>query len=178
MKDMSLHILDISENSIEAGASRVEIEIREDTAHDRFTLLVRDNGRGVDPGKKDRDLFYTSKKGKRFGLGIPLLRQAAEECDGEFSIAPGQEGGTVLSAAFRRSHIDMKPLGDVGATVSTLVAGHPEVDYLLLYEMDGAAYRFDTTKLRAELEELPLNVPAVLQYIECEVNEGIRRTHG
>jgi hypothetical protein len=178
MKDMSLHILDIAENSIDAGATRVEMEINEDTKKDRFTLRVSDNGRGIEADKKEGDRFFTSKTGKRFGLGIPLLRQAAEECEGEFSVSPGREGGTVLAAGFRRGHMDMKPLGDVGATVSALVAGHPEVDYSLVYEFDGASYRLDTAALRAELDGLPLNVPQVLQYIKQVVNEGIRRAHG
>jgi hypothetical protein len=178
MRDMSLHILDIAENSINAGASRIEISIEEDEAVDKLAIEVEDNGRGIDLSKKESDQFFTSKAGKRFGLGIPLLKQSAEECEGGFELGPRPGGGTRLRAWFRRSHVDRKPLGDVGATVSTLLAGHPEIDYMVLYRHDGYTYRFDTSELRKELDGLPLNVPQVLQYVSEDVNEGIRRTHG
>lgn len=179
MKDMSLHILDIAENSIEAGATRVEISLRHDIGADRFVLRVEDDGRGVETEKKETDRFYTSKGDKRFGLGIPLLAQAARECNGEFSLDRKKAGrGTVLTAVFQRSHIDMKPLGDVGATLATLLAGHPEVDYVLDYEVDGSSFRLDTGDIRKELEGLPLNFPSVLQYVQEQVTEGIRRTNG
>lgn len=176
---MSLHILDIAENSIAAGATRVEISLRQDIGADRFVLRVEDDGRGIELQRKETDRFYTSKEGKRFGLGIPLLAQAARECNGEFAIDRGKAGrGTVLTAAFQRSHIDMKPLGDLGATLATLLAGHPEVDYVLEYEVDGTSYRLDTGDIRKELEGLPLNFPSVLQYVREQVTEGIRRANG
>ncbi len=178
MRDMSLHILDIAENSINAGASRVEITIEDDENADSFTLQVDDNGKGLPGEEKQRDPYYTSKQGKRFGLGIPLLRQAAQACEGGMELGPRDGGGTRLRAWFRRSHIDLKPLGDVGASVSTLLAGHPEIDYMVMYRHDGYTYRFDTVELRKELDGLPLNVPQVLEYVSQDVNEGIRRTHG
>jgi hypothetical protein len=178
MRDMSLHILDIAENSINAGASRVEISIEEDEEDDTLVIKVEDNGKGIDRSMKESDPFFTSKQGKRFGLGIPLMRQTAEECGGGLELGLREGGGTTLKAWFRRSHIDMKPMGDMGSTFATLLAGHPEIDYMLLYRRDGYTYRMDTTELRKELDDLPLNVPQVLQYVEQDVNEGIRRTHG
>jgi anti-sigma regulatory factor (Ser/Thr protein kinase) len=178
MRDMSLHILDIAENSINAGASRIEITIEQDETADEMSIAVDDNGKGIDTEKKECDPYFTSKEGKRFGLGIPLLRQAAEECGGGFELGPRADGGTRLRVWFKRSHPDLKPLGDIGATVSTLLAGHPEIDYMVLYRHDGYTYRFDTTELRNELDGLALNVPQVLQYVSQDVNEGIRRTHG
>jgi hypothetical protein len=177
MEDMSLHILDIAENSIEAGATAVKIGIREDTAEDMFVLTVDDNGRGVEEEtvEKTLDPFFTSKTGKKCGLGIPLLAQAARECGGDFSITTGKGKGMRVVARFQRSHIDMKPMGDVGATMATLICGHPEVAYSLTYESDGRAFSLGSEELARELDGVPLHMPAVYQYVKDDINEGIRR---
>jgi len=178
MRELSMHILDIAENSINAEARRVEIFIGEDMDSDTLTIGVRDDGKGMDLGRKEANPYYTSKECKRFGLGIPLFRQAAEQCDGDFKVEPREGGGTSVTARFRLSHIDLKPMGDVAGTMSTLVAGHPEVDYELLYEKNGYRFKLDTAELRAEIDGLPLNTPEVLIYIKQEVSEGLRRTNG
>jgi hypothetical protein len=178
MRDISLHLLDVAENSLNAGAGRVEIEIREDLKLDRFILKIVDDGKGFDLDKKKEDPFFTGKKGKRFGLGLPLLEQAARECEGGLRVAPREGGGTVVEAHFKRSHIDMKPLGDVGSTIASLAAGHPEADYVFRYAVDGASYVLDTAHLRREIEGLPLGHPAVIGFIKDDVNDGIRRVRG
>ena len=134
MQDISLHILDIAENSIAAEASRIEITVVEDRGQDLLTVEIRDNGRGMDEEtvKKALDPFYTSKPGKRVGLGIPLLAQAAREGGGSFHIESEPDGGTGLIARFVLSHPDRKPLGDVDGTVHMLQLTHPEIE--LAYE--------------------------------------------
>lgn len=176
MEDLSLHILDIAENSIDAGAGRIEIKITDYMSKDRFMLEIKDNGRGMgeDTMKKIRDPFFTTKTVRRFGLGIPLLMQSAEECGGRFSIVSEQGRGTVVSAEFRRSHIDRKPLGDVGSTMMVLVGGHPEIDFSLVYERDGFSYRFDTAELKRELDGVSINLPEVLKLIREDINEALR----
>lgn len=171
-----MHILDIAENSITAGAKRIEVAVAEDSANDTFTVRVEDDGRGIDMEKKSNDPYYTTKeKKKKFGLGIPFLRQAAEMCDGSFNIGPRSQGGTSVTAKFRLSHIDRMPLGDIGATMSALVCGNPDADFAFAYDKDGHAYRFDTAELRRELDGLPLSTPQVLKYIKDELNDAIRR---
>ena len=129
MQDISLHILDIAENSIAAEASKIEIVIIEDTIADLLTVEIKDNGRGMDEEtvKRALDPFYTSKTGKRVGLGIPLLAQAAREGGGSFDIESVPDGGTGLIARFVLSHPDRKPLGDVDGTVQMLQITHPEI---------------------------------------------------
>lgn len=178
MRDLSLHVLDIAENSINASATLVEITIIEDTWLDRLTLRVEDNGVGIDLMKKTEDMHYTSKRGKRFGFGIPLLRQSAEECHGHLIIGRREGGGTTLRADFRLGHIDLKPMGDMGATMAVLVGGHPELDYVFRFRRDTYDFVLDTRELRKELDGLPLSVPQVLSYINQEVNDGIRRANG
>ena len=129
MQDISLHILDIAENSIAAEASRIDITIIRDTKQDVLTVEIRDNGRGMDEETLGRalDPFYTSKSGKRVGLGIPLLSQAAREGGGNFDIESELDGGTRLIATFILSHPDRKPLGDVDGTVQMLKLTHPDI---------------------------------------------------
>ena len=171
-----MHIADIAENSIDAGATRVEITLKEDSRADRLFLMIQDNGHGMDEEilKKVYDPFFTlKKKGKRFGLGIPLLAQAASQCDGNFSINSAVGRGTDIVAEFRLSHIDRQPLGDIGATMAALIGGHPEIDYKLHYEKDGISYSLDTEKLKAELDEVPINTPGLLKLIKEDINEAI-----
>jgi anti-sigma regulatory factor (Ser/Thr protein kinase) len=178
MRDISLHLLDIAENSVNAGATKVRIKIKEDLKEDKFILMIVDDGKGFDMKKKDSDPFFTKKKGKKFGLGIPFLKQAVRECEGRLSIESAEGGGTKLTAEFRRSHIDMKPLGDMGSTISTLVGSYPEMEYAFVYEFDGDSYSMDTGMLKDELEGLPLNNPTVLRFIKDDINDGIRRIRG
>ena len=131
MQDISLHLLDIAENSINAAASRIDIKIVEDLKRDLLTVEIRDNGQGMDEETVRRalDPFYTSKPGKRVGLGIPLLAQAAREGGGSFTIKSEPDGGTSLIARFTLSHPDRKPLGDVDGTVHMLRLTHPEITF-------------------------------------------------
>lgn len=180
MEDLSLHILDIAENSLAAGANRIEIYITEDASEDLLILKVRDNGRGMDDEilKMVSDPFFTTKAVRRVGLGIPLLKQAAEECGGELTIHSEKGKGTIITAKFKLSHIDLKPMGDIGATIMVLIAGNPDVDIVLEYNNEGQIYRFDTLELRADLEVMPINLPAILNIIKEDINEGIRNIKG
>lgn len=178
MLELALHILDIAENSVRADARHVLIEITDSQADDRLVIRIRDDGCGIDLGCKADDPYFTSKEGKRFGLGIPLLRQAAELCEGFMEIGPLPEGGTEVRVEFRRSHIDLMPLGDLGSTVAVLVGGHPDVDFEFVMVRDRRLYSFTTAKLREELEGVPLNVPQVLEYIRQEIQEASRRPYG
>jgi signal transduction histidine kinase len=129
VQDISLHILDIAENSITAGATRIEISVTKDTQHEILTLVIRDNGIGMDPEIKTKalDPFFTTRRGKKVGLGIPLLAQAARESGGDIRIESRKGAGTTITARFMISHPDRKPLGDIGKTVYLLRATHPEI---------------------------------------------------
>lgn len=178
MEDLSLHILDIVENSIDAGAGLIEIVLTEDSAADRFAITIKDNGRGMteETIQKVLDPFFSTKtvRTKKFGLGIPFFAQAAEECHGKFAISSKEGKGTVISAEFQNSHIDRKPLGDMGATMMVLISGHPEIDYLFTYRKDGFSYKLDTAELKKELNDVPINLPDVLKLIKEDINEAIR----
>jgi hypothetical protein len=175
MEDLSLHILDIAENSIAAKASQITVTIVEDSAADRYSVEVADDGSGMDQETAERvsDPFFTTKTVRRVGLGVPLLKQAAEECGGSFSLVSEKGKGTTITAVFRRSHIDRKPLGDLGATFMVLVAGNPLTDFTLEYRRDGYSFSFGTALMRRELGEVPLNTPVVLEIIRSEIRDGL-----
>ena len=132
MEDLSLHILDIVENSIGAKASRVKIKVDEDTQKDLLMIEIEDNGRGMDGEtvKKVLDPFFTTRTTRRVGLGLPLLDQATRESGGDIEIESKVGRGTRVRASFGYSHIDRKPMGDIGATLTILIAGNPEVDFV------------------------------------------------
>lgn len=177
MEDLSLHILDIAENSIDAGANRIEITVEENAKNDLLIMEIKDNGRGMDGAtiRAVTDPFFTTKTVRKVGLGLPFLKQAAEECEGSFLIASEKGKGTTVSVSFRNSHPDRKPLGDVAASIMVLIAGNPGVDVLFTYKKDDYVYQMDTREIRAELEEVPINSPEVLKLIREDIDGGLKR---
>jgi len=159
MEDLSLHILDIVENSVAASADKIEIRISEDKKKDLLSVEVIDNGTGMDKKtvEKALDPFYTSKTVRRFGLGLSLLSEAAKAANGHLSIQTKEGEGTQIKADFQYSHIDRKPLGDIDKTFITLVMGNPEIDFIFVHKKNGHEYSLDTRKIKAQLMETPIN---------------------
>lgn len=153
MEDLSLHILDIVENSIKAGASRIEIKVIEDIKKDLLTIEIRDNGQGMDKEtlKKVFDPFYTTRTERRVGLGLPLLVQATKESGGDIKIVSEIGKGTKVKATFQYSHIDRKPLGDIEETLTTLIAGNPDVNFVFKHQRGKKKFCLDTKKIKAKI---------------------------
>lgn len=155
MEDLSLHVLDIAENSIGAKASRIEIKVVEDIGRDLLMIEIEDNGQGMDEEsiKRVLDPFFTTRTTRKVGLGLPLLSQAARESGGDFEIESKVGRGTRVKATFGYSHIDRKPLGNMEATLTTLIAGNPNIDFIYKHKKDGLEYRLDTKEIRARIEK-------------------------
>ncbi|HLB72594.1 MAG TPA: ATP-binding protein [Sedimentisphaerales bacterium] len=149
MEDLSLHILDIVENSIAAAAKTIEIKIDEDEAKDLLTIEVSDDGNGMDEQtlKKAVDPFFTTRKTRRVGLGLSLLAQAAKDSGGTFDLSSAPGEGTTVRATFRLSHPDCKPMGDIEETLCVLATA-PGVDFVCEYKRNDSIYRFDTRELK------------------------------
>lgn len=149
MEDLSLHILDIAENSILAAARRIEIRIEEDPVSDLLTLDICDDGRGMDEQtlKSAMDPFFTTRKTRRVGLGLSLLAQAARESGGTMDVSSRRHEGTRVRATFHISHPDCKPMGDIAETMRTLVVAHPEIDFVLEHKNNGSFCRFDSREI-------------------------------
>ncbi|MEA4908028.1 MAG: sensor histidine kinase [Chloroflexi bacterium] len=177
MKELSLHLLDIAENSVSAQARNITIEVVEDTRKDLLQLSVEDDGRGMEPAMIARitDPFVTSRTTRKVGLGIPLLKAAAEACNGHFSIQSQPGVGTRVQVTFQRSHIDRMPLGDLASTMLTLVIGSPEVHWVFRYIVDEEEFVFDDEPIKKELQDIPLCEPIILNYIRDFLTEGIQR---
>jgi anti-sigma regulatory factor (Ser/Thr protein kinase) len=173
--DLSLHVLDIAENSIRAAATRIEITLTRDVKNDLLHVVLVDNGRGMDPETlaKVRDPFFTTK-GKKTGLGIPLLAQAAEQTGGTVSIESAPGRGTRVSITFTWSHVDRPAVGSMADTVLTLIAGHPDLDYVYEEREDGRIFRFDTREIKNDLEDVPINTPEALTAIRDMLKEQIK----
>jgi hypothetical protein len=184
MRELSLHILDILQNSVEAGATRVELTIYDDLAADRLTITVGDNGRGIPPEKLPKlfDPFYTTRSTRHVGLGLPLLKAAAERCNGDVTLASEVGVGTTLTATFQHSHLDRAPLGDLTGTLLTFILGGAcDLRYMHRVRAKGERgsggageqeFAFDTAEIRAELGDVPLNHPDVREWLRQFIIEG------
>ena len=177
MRELALHLLDLAENSIAAGARQVTVQVAEDLAADRLALSVADNGRGMAPARVERmgDPFATSRSERRVGLGVPLLKAAAEACNGDLRVSSTPGVGTRVEATFQRSHLDRMPLGDLAGTWLTLLVGHPQVHWHFEYRAGGQEFMFDDTELKRELPGVPLTDPAVLQFLRPLMEQGVAR---
>jgi anti-sigma regulatory factor (Ser/Thr protein kinase) len=175
LNELALHLLDIAENGVTAQAKTVQVIVEEDTRTDRLKLAVIDDGVGMPPEKvaKLADPFVTSRTTRKVGLGIPLLKAAAEACNGWLEVQSTPGKGTSLSAEFQRSHIDRMPLGDITGTVLSLVVGWPETHWIFRYRLNDAEFLFDDQPIKDELGDLPLCEPEILAFLRQTLEEGV-----
>ena len=174
MKEISLNILDITENSVKAGATLTEIYV--DEAGDKLTLTIKDDGCGMNEEtvKSVTDPFYTTRKTRKVGLGIPLLKLACEQTGGSLSITSSVDEdthGTTVTAVFFKNHIDFTPLGDVISSIVTLIQGHPDTDFLFRHSTEGGAVELDTREIRAVLDGVPLDTYEVILWVRDNLEE-------
>ena len=172
MKELSLHLLDIAQNSIAAGAHHVDLGVEE--RGEMLWLTVADDGRGMSPEflANVTDPFTTTRTTRKVGLGVPLFKMEAEMTGGDFSIQSQLGKGTTVRARFVTSHVDMIPLGNINDTILLLVSCNPERDFRFVHQVDGRELELDTRQLREVLgEDVPLNDPDVVQWIRGYLQE-------
>ncbi len=176
MRELSLHLMDIAENSIAAGAQTIEIIVDEDTILNRLSMMVRDDGKGMDADLLARVVnpFATSRTTRNVGLGIPFLKAAAEACNGRMTIESEPGKGTCLFVEFERDHIDRMPLGDLPKTWLSLLVGNPQIHWIFVYRVDQDEFSFDDQPIKAELEGIPLSEPAVLEFLNKNITDGFQ----
>ncbi|MCB6200808.1 sensor histidine kinase [Extibacter muris] len=150
MTEISLNVLDVAENSIRAGADYITIEVLISTEADTLTVVIDDNGCGMDEEQVKRvtDPFYTTRTTRKVGLGIPFFKQAAESTGGRFGITSGKGIGTRVEAVFGLSHIDRMPLGDINTTMHTLIVFNEPVDFHYRYAYDEKEFVLDTKEMK------------------------------
>lgn len=179
LEDLSQHILDIAENSLNAGARRVEITVDQDTGKNRLALEVMDNGHGMDAetAVKVLDPFYTTRTTRRVGLGLPFLKQSAELCGGFLSLKSTPGEGTTLRAEFTLDCIDRPPLGNIPSTLVTLLAGAPNVRWIYRHVCNGRTFAFDSEEILNILEDPQmLRSPEVALWLRDFLRENIEST--
>lgn len=173
---MSLHILDVAENGIRAGAGLIEITVEEDLEADILTITIRDNGSGMDVEflAKALDPFTTTRTTRKVGLGLSLFQQSAREAAGDLAVESTPGMGTTVRVSMSHGHIDRRPMGDMAATVTTLIEGNPDIDFVYTHRKNGREYTLDTRQIRPELEEIPLNNPQVVSLIKENLLAGLK----
>ncbi len=175
MRELALHLLDIAENSAAADAKTIRIEIVEDLTHDRLTMSVEDDGKGMSEEmvKSVIDPFVTSRTTRKVGLGIPLLKEAAELCEGSFTITSKSGIGTKVFVDFQRSHIDRMPLGDISTTFMNLMIAHPGIHFIFRYIVGKEEFFLDDETIKNELQEVSLTEPVVLNFLRNFFESGV-----
>lgn len=181
MVEISLHILDIVQNSVRAKASLIEISITEDTFSNLMTIRISDNGCGMSEEflSDVTNPFRTTRKTRNVGLGIPMFKAASEQTGGSFEIRSKLGEGTVVEANFVYDSIDRQPLGDMAFTMVTIVNSDPDIDYVYTHTFNGSSFDFDTRAIRETLgSEIPLSEPQVLSWIEDYINNETENIYG
>ena len=174
MREIALHILDIAQNSVVAGATLVEIDVAESYPEDLLTVKITDNGCGMSAEflKKVVDPFTTKRTTRKVGLGIPLFKLAAENTGGTFDISSEPGKGTVVTAKFVHSHIDRQPLGNMTETILGLITAYENVDFLYRHSVDDKEFVLDTSELKKVLGDVPFSNPEVYVWLLEYMTEG------
>lgn len=177
MRELSLHILDIITNAIEAGATRVILLIEESALHDRLRIVIRDNGRGMPPEliRQVTDPFTTSRTTRQVGMGLPLWAQAAERCGGGLDILSQEGCGTTVDAVFRLHHLNRVPLGDIAGTMINLIIGAQDVHFYYRHHTDRGCFGFDSYWFYARMAESGESLYALAPKATTVIGERLRR---
>ena len=176
MKELSLNILDIVQNSLRAGADKISIEIEESSSADRYRILITDNGSGIPPEILDTvaDPFVTTRTRRRMGLGLPLLKYHAELTGGGLTVSSEPGKGTRVEASLSLKHIDRQPLGDIIGVLILLLASNPEINFDYLHKTDQGEYRFSSEETKTYLEVATLNDRDLLDQIGYMISENLK----
>jgi hypothetical protein len=176
MKDISLHILDIVQNSLSAKATFIEISIEENLKDNTYLLKIKDNGKGMtkEMAEKVLDPYVTSRTTRKVGLGLPLLMLNAERTGGHVSIISDYGKGTEVDALFVYNHIDRLPLGDMAGTIVLLASANPLIDFVYTHTVEDQQYIFDTREIKEVLDDVTINDVHIFKYLKEMINENLQ----
>lgn len=180
MRELSLNVMDIAQNSVRAKASVIEIEITENTEQSTLEIKITDDGCGMseEQVKSVIDPFFTTRTTRKVGLGIPLFKMAAEQTGGYLDIKSQLGKGTVVTAKFISSHMDMTPLGDINSTISILIRCNPDTNIVFTHSVDDKTFTLNTRELKEVLGDVPLDTPEVMQWIDDYLKEQTETLYG
>ena len=180
MRELSLNVMDVAQNSVRAEASLVRITVEESDKDDRLTIVIADDGCGMteDQVRQVIDPFFTTRTTRKVGLGVPLFKLSAEQTGGSFDIQSKSGEGTVTTASYVKSHVDMTPLGDINSTVKILIQCNPQIDFVFTHSTDEGSFTLDTRELREVLGDVSLDTPDVLEWIGQYLEENTQNIYG
>ena len=180
MRELSLNVLDIAQNSIAAAATQIQMEVVERTDAHTLTIGIYDNGCGMtdEQVKSVLDPFYTTRTTRKVGMGVPLFKMAAEQTGGTLTVSSKVGIGTNINAVFHTDSVDFTPLGDMASTVTTLVSMNTEIQFLYRHKVDKKEFVFDTAEIREILGDVPLSEPAVMQWMREFIEENTKALYG
>lgn len=180
MRELSLNVMDVAQNSVRAEADLVRITVEESDKEDRLTISIADNGCGMteDQVRQVIDPFFTTRTTRKVGLGVPLFKLSAEQTGGSFDIQSKVGEGTTTTASYVKSHVDMTPLGDINSTVKILIQCNPQIDFIFTHSTDLGSFTLDTRELREVLGDVSLDTPDVLEWIGQYLEENTQNIYG
>ncbi len=175
MRELSLNVLDIAQNSISAKATLITVTVEESVADNRLLISIEDNGCGMSDEqlRRVRDPFYTTRTTRKVGMGIPLFRMAAEMAGGSLTIDSTLSVGTTVTATFALDHIDRLPLGDMVDTMVTLIRLNEQIDFVYRHKVNDTVFEADTRAFREILGDVPLSEPDIICWISEYLTENI-----
>lgn len=178
MKELSLNILDVAKNSVTAGATKIEILVEE--TPERITITITDNGCGMTPEfvKRVTDPFTTTRTTRKVGMGLPLMKMEAQMSGGDLSIESQVGKGTTVTSWFDPGNIDMPPLGDLTSSVTTLIQGSPDIDFIFTHRTPTGEYTLDTGEIRQIMGDIPLSEPEVIAWLADYLRENESNIEG
>ena len=180
MRELSLNVMDVAQNSVRAEATLVRISVTESDKEDRLTIVIADNGYGMTDEQVQQviDPFFTTRTTRKVGLGVPLFKLSAEQTGGSFDIQSEKGVGTTTTASYVKSHVDMTPLGDINDTIKILIQCNPDIDFVYTCTTDAGSFTLDTRELREVLGDVALDTPDVLEWIADYLEENTKSIYG
>jgi hypothetical protein len=180
MREISLHILDLVQNSIEAGATQVELEIVEDLVKDSMIIRLSDNGRGMNEKLRQLviDPFITTRTTRRIGLGLPLMDMSTKRCGGYLRLDSTPGKGTVVEAMYQHSHFDRPPMGNLVETIKSILVANPALHFLYNHTVNDRSISVSSQELANILDGIPLTQPDVLIWLHGYLSDNIANLYG
>ncbi len=177
MRELSLNVLDIAQNSITADASLIEIRLEENTEKHELLIGIYDNGKGMTAEQvaSVRDPFFTTRTTRKVGMGIPLFKMAAEMTGGYLEIESEPGVGTKVNAFFRTDHLDFIPVGDMTSTMVMLITMNEHIDFLYVRSLDEKSFTLDTRTLREILGGVPFSEPSITSWLREFMTENTKQ---
>jgi sensor histidine kinase regulating citrate/malate metabolism len=178
LREIALHVLDLIENSIRAGAAVISVSVEEDPRNDTLQVSVEDDGPGLGvPGETAVDPFFTTKEGKKTGLGLSMLKFRSEQSGGWFRMERSPLGGLAVRASMPLSHVDRSPLGDLAATIASVVCTNPEIELRSRLRVGDREWAVSTADIARTLPVGGRGPIAVARRMKERITEGLAALH-